>query len=152
MTQSALIETIDRLANRAASAVVARSRLNVAALNTVLARRLAAAPGDPDSLFADPVFESARVWETATRTLGELEGDLLHPDLVAALDGTTAERMPRDRKPFAHQFEAWQVARAGQSFLVTSGTGSGKTECFMIPVLDDLLRDPAKGQLVGIRA
>jgi DEAD/DEAH box helicase domain-containing protein len=152
MTQSALSETIDRLASRAASAVVARTGLNVPALNAVLARRLAAAPGDPESLFADPVFESARVWEPAACTVGELEGDLLHPRLVAALDGAAAERMRRDRKPYAHQLEAWQAARDGQSFLVTSGTGSGKTECFMIPVLDDLLRNPAKGQLVGIRA
>ena len=60
--------------------------------------------------------------------------------------------MPRDRKPYAHQLDAWQAAREGQSFLVTSGTGSGKTECFIIPVLDDLLRNPAKGQLVGTRA
>ena len=57
MIQSALSETIDRLANRAASAVVARTGLNVPALNAVLARRLAAAPGDPESLFADPVLE-----------------------------------------------------------------------------------------------
>ena len=50
-----------------------------------------------------------------------------------------------------HQLEAWQTARDGLSFLVTSGTGSGKTECFMIPMLDGLLRDPAKGRLTGVR-
>jgi|SRR5271165_126282 len=152
MTGSRLNETIDRLASRAASAVVARGRLNVPALNAVLTRRLAAAPGHPDSLFADPLFETARIWEPASHSLGELEDNLLHPRLVAALDGATAERMPRDRKPYAHQLEAWQAAQSGQSFLVTSGTGSGKTECFMIPLLNELLRDPAKGQLVGVRA
>ena len=80
MTRSALSETIDRLASRAAAAVVARSRLNAPALNGVLLRRLAAAPGNPDSLIADPVFEAARIWKTAPCCLGDLAGNLLHPD------------------------------------------------------------------------
>ena len=152
MTRSGLSEIMERLATRAASAVVARSRLNVPALNAVLLRRLAAEPDHADSLLADPVFEAARVWEPAALCLSDLEGDLLHHDLVAALDGAATERMPRDRKPFTHQHDAWQAARDGFSFLVTSGTGSGKTECFMVPMLDGLLRDPAKGRLAGVRA
>ena len=152
MIRPGLSEIMERLATRAASAVVARSRLNVPALNAVLLRRLAAEPGHADSLLADPVFEAARVWEPSSLCLGDLEGDLLHPDLVAALDGAATERMPRDRKPFTHQHHAWRAARDGFSFLVTSGTGSGKTECFMVPMLDGLLRDPAKGRLAGVRA
>lgn len=152
MTRSGLIETVERLAVRSASAVVARSRLNVPALNAALMRRLASAPGGPDSLIADPVFEAARVWQTAQCCLGDLAGSVLHPQLVAALDGARTERMPRDRKPFAHQLKAWNAAREGLSYLVTSGTGSGKTECFMVPVLDSLMRDPSKGLLTGVRA
>lgn len=152
MTRSGLTETVERLAARAASAVVARSRLNMPALNAALLRRLASAPGSPDSLIADPVFEAARVWQTAPCCLGDLAGDVLHPQLVAALDGAKTERMPRDRKPFAHQLEAWNAAREGLSYLVTSGTGSGKTECFMVPMLDSLVRDPSKGLLTGVRA
>ena len=152
MSRSNLGETIDRLAGRAASSVVARSRLNSPSLNAALLRRLAAAPGQPDSLIADPVFEAARVWQTDERCLDDLSGNLLHPDLVAALDSATKERMPRDRQPFVHQIEAWEAARDGLSYLVSSGTGSGKTECFMVPLLDDLLRDPTKGRLTGVRA
>ena len=152
MIGSRLNETIERIARRAASAVVARGRLDAPALNAVLLRRLAAEPGHADLLLADPVFEAARIWESAPRTIGELAGDLLHPDLVAALEGAEKERMPRNRRPYAHQLECWQAARDGLSYLVTSGTGSGKTECFMVPMLDDLLREPAKGLLVGVRA
>lgn len=41
-----------------------------------------------------------------------------------------------------------------QSVVVTSGTGSGKTECFMVPVLEDLYREARqkKEPLQGVRA
>jgi ATP-dependent helicase YprA (DUF1998 family) len=71
---------------------------------------------------------------------------------VDALDQAPTERMPRDRKPYCHQLEAWQASAQGLSCIVTSGTGSGKTECFMIPMLDSLIRDPAQGLLHGVRA
>lgn len=152
MSRSRLGETLDTLAARASAAVVARSRLDAPALNAALLRRLAARPGEADALLAGPVIELARIWKPADVTLGDLAGNLLDQRLVSALDQNEEQRMPRDRAPYSHQLEAWRAAAAGYSCLVTSGTGSGKTECFMIPMLDDLLKDPAKGPLVGVRA
>ena len=152
MTTSHLAETLSHLSSRAASSVIARGRLASTALNAALLRRLSAKPGARDSLLADPVFEAARTWESADCSLADLSGGLLHPDLVASLDGAKAERMPRDRRPWTHQLAAWEAAQAGLSSLVSSGTGSGKTECFMVPMLDELLRDPAQGKLAGVRA
>lgn len=55
---------------------------------------------------------------------------------------------PADRKLFTHQLESWRRLREGQAVVVTSGTGSGKTEAFLIPVLAEivaeLLRTPAR--------
>lgn len=152
MSTSRLSETLIHICDRSAAAVVARGRLSSSALNAALLRRLSASPGMNESMLSEPVFEAARVWEQATKSFGDLEGGLLHPKLVAALDGAQSERMPRDRHPYTHQVAAWQAARDGYSCLVTSGTGSGKTECFMVPMLDDLLRDQAKGRLAGVRA
>ncbi len=152
MNTSHLYDTLCRLSARAASSVVARGRIASPALNALLLRRLSALPGETDALLADPVFEAARTWETADCSLDDLAGELLHPDLVAALDEADAERMPRKLHPWSHQLAAWQAAHEGLSCLVSSGTGSGKTECFMIPLLDDLLRDPAGGLLSGVRA
>ena len=152
MTRSHLVETLSRFSARAASSVVARGRIASSELNAALLRRLSAQPGEKDALLADPVFEVARAWESAACSFGDLSGKLLHPDLVTALDQAGAERMPRDRQPWSHQLAAWQAAREGFSCLVSSGTGSGKTECFMVPILDDLLRDEAKGRLTGVRA
>jgi ATP-dependent helicase YprA (DUF1998 family) len=43
-----------------------------------------------------------------------------------------------------HQSEAIDLARAGRSFVVTTGTGSGKSLCFFIPIIDAVLREKAK--------
>ncbi|HPC84390.1 MAG TPA: DEAD/DEAH box helicase [Thermoanaerobaculaceae bacterium] len=44
---------------------------------------------------------------------------------------------------FQHQVEAIEKARAGQSYVVTSGTGSGKSLTFFLPIVDALLRAQA---------
>ncbi len=55
-------------------------------------------------------------------------------------------RWPFGREPiFHHQERALDVARNGRSLVVTTGTGSGKTEAFLLPVLDGILRRKAEG-------
>ena len=57
--------------------------------------------------------------------------------------------------PFMHQDRAWRnLASRGQkpqSTIITTGTGSGKTECFLFPILDHCLRLKQEGQR-GIKA
>ena len=43
---------------------------------------------------------------------------------------------------YGHQREVWDAAQAGRHVLVTTGTASGKTLAFNLPVLDALARDP----------
>jgi DEAD/DEAH box helicase domain-containing protein len=57
-------------------------------------------------------------------------------------------------RPYAHQVESFHRLstlgdRSGQSTLVTTGTGSGKTECFLYPILDHCYRHRGEG---GIKA
>ena len=52
--------------------------------------------------------------------------------------------------PYAHQAAAWKRLAARQPggprpTLVTTGTGSGKTECFLYPVLDHVVKTPGPG-------
>jgi ATP-dependent helicase YprA (DUF1998 family) len=50
-----------------------------------------------------------------------------------------------DGKPFTlyrHQEEAIHKALAGESFVVTSGTGSGKSLCYFLPIVESLIRQP----------
>ncbi|HSF61013.1 MAG TPA: DEAD/DEAH box helicase [Gaiellaceae bacterium] len=42
---------------------------------------------------------------------------------------------------FRHQAEAWNAARRGENVIVTTGTASGKSLAFNLPVLDAIARD-----------
>jgi len=43
---------------------------------------------------------------------------------------------------YTHQARAWEHAQARQNFVVVTGTASGKTLCYTLPILDRMLRDP----------
>jgi DEAD/DEAH box helicase domain-containing protein len=60
----------------------------------------------------------------------------LHPRVRDALErlGTTAL--------YRHQALAWEAAARGEHSIVTTGTASGKTLAFNLPVLDALVREP----------
>ncbi|MFT4928593.1 MAG: DEAD/DEAH box helicase domain-containing protein [Phenylobacterium sp.] len=65
-----------------------------------------------------------------------------------ALDFFPALRLPFT--PYAHQAHAYQRLSTTdgakpQSTLVATGTGSGKTECFMYPILNHCAADPSQG-------
>ncbi len=60
----------------------------------------------------------------------------LHPALRGYLQGQNVHHL------YQHQLESWQAVRAGQNIVVVTGTASGKTLCYNLPVLEQMLRDP----------
>jgi len=61
-------------------------------------------------------------------------------DLDPALAGALRRR--GIRALYAHQAAAWGHAQAGRHPVIVTGTASGKTLCYNLPVLQALLRDP----------
>lgn len=51
-----------------------------------------------------------------------------------------------------HQTQAIAKATAGQSFVVTTGTGSGKSLCFFVPIIDAAIRARARNEPPRTRA
>jgi DEAD/DEAH box helicase domain-containing protein len=67
--------------------------------------------------------------------------DGLHPRVREALAAQGIEAL------YGHQAAAWEAAARGESFVVTTGTASGKTLAFNLPVLDALAREPKQRAL-----
>lgn len=152
---------LPELATRAARATVSRLGFSNPALRQYLNERFSVGLGEPGCFVGEPVFEATFGWKSSDRTLDSLAPDLLSPRLVDALDrpaGTQGSnyRFAREAKPYRHQLEAWELLARPQpqSVIVTSGTGSGKTECFMVPILDQLAReaDSCQGSIEGVHA
>lgn len=137
------------------------------ALRKHLQKQMASEPGTEGSFLSTPLFEHTFGWSPAQKTMGELVGNLISQQVVDTLDKSkivdTKGKKVDNRYwfkstfyPFTHQLESWETLLSDdvKSAVITSGTGSGKTECFMVPVLEDLVREQqAKQQkLVGVRA
>lgn len=96
---------------------------------------------DREPLLAEPVFQSTFGWEPST---DETWRSAINKDVWNKLEkirekkAIEAGKTFRPFVPFKHQAESWKTLAEGKSIVVTSGTGSGKTECFMYPVLSDL--------------
>ena len=110
-----------------------------------------------EPLLAEPVFQSIFPWESSEHTFAEHASKLrvLKPEFVEALSGNkvdSEQRFPEDRRPYKHQTESWKamLGEEGKTIVVTSGTGSGKTECFMVPVLQDLVNQNEKDAVQAI--
>jgi DEAD/DEAH box helicase domain-containing protein len=65
----------------------------------------------------------------------------LHPRVREALAAQGIEQL------FTHQAEVWDAAARGEHLVVTTGTASGKTLAFNLPVLDALAREPKQRAL-----
>lgn len=62
-------------------------------------------------------------------------------------------KLPIYRPLYLHQEKAVEKIVSGKNVVVSTGTGSGKTNCFLIPVINELLREKEKGQINdGVRA
>jgi DEAD/DEAH box helicase domain-containing protein len=65
--------------------------------------------------------------------------------LPRELEPTVAERLASRGVTglYDHQAETWEAVAAGRSVVVSTGTASGKSLAFSLPVLDAVAREPA---------
>ncbi|WP_395043558.1 DEAD/DEAH box helicase [Flavobacterium sp.] len=94
---------------------------------------------EDEKLLAEPVFQNTFPWTPAKEAFGDLTY-LFDGNFINKLDKIKGEyEFPKNRNPYKHQIISWNtLLKEKKSIAVTTGTGSGKTECFMLPVLHDL--------------
>jgi hypothetical protein len=106
----------------------------------------------------DAIYASRRFWpeplitinphfERGTSVEALVADGSLHPDVarVFRVEGQSITL-------YRHQMQAVAKATARQSFAVTTGTGSGKSLCFFIPIIDAAIRARASGEERRTRA
>ncbi|MEJ7778682.1 MAG: DEAD/DEAH box helicase [Daejeonella sp.] len=105
-----------------------------------------------EALLSEPIFQATFPWEDADKRFEEVT-DVFLPEFIRALDNIKNEefKFSKKRKPYKHQLKSWRtLLLKKKSIAVTTGTGSGKTECFMLPVLHDIYQNSRDAE--GIHA
>ena len=100
----------------------------------------------------DGQYDAGRFWPDALLSINPrfLQGPTVD-ELVASgdLDEATGRIFrfgPSPLRFHRHQAQSIAKARTGQSYVVTTGTGSGKSLCFFVPVVDAIIRARKAGK------
>jgi ATP-dependent helicase YprA (DUF1998 family) len=115
------------------------------AIAAALTDRIDASP----LLTKGPLLEATPPYQVGVTLRELIEQGVLDPGF-ARLGGP---ELPLDRPLYLHQERALRKAAAGRNVVVATGTGSGKTESFLLPLLSALTAEHAAGSLgPGVRA
>ena len=96
-------------------------------------------------LLKGPYVSLSRPFREGAAVAALVGEDLLHPHL--------ADRIPAEiTHLYSHQEHAIRAIAEGRTTLVSTGTGSGKTECFLYPVVSRCLALRDEGAPPGISA
>lgn len=111
-----------------------------------------------ENISKGPLLEIKDVFETGHSIAELVDQGVLSP-LFLNLESEKPQnklykrKLPVDRKLYLHQEKAVRSIVSGNNAVISTGTGSGKTNCFLIPVINELLREQEAGTLgPGIRA
>ena len=104
----------------------------------------------PDKFEKGPILEATPPFQTGPTIEELIQSGLLSPRFR---DLNTAS-LPLDRPLYIHQDQAIEKSvRHNRNIVVATGTGSGKTEAFLIPILQYLFNQAEKRDLdPGVRA
>ncbi len=80
------------------------------------------------------------------------EQGLLHKKCADIFQVGKLEHNPQPLHLYTHQLQAIAKAQSGQSYVVTTGTGSGKSLSFFIPVIDKILQNKTNDSAPKTRA
>lgn len=135
-----------KIFERFCSYITTTFRLNDDELNQQLGQALQ----EPGRFSRGPILEVTPPFVLGSSVNGLIDENVLTPHL----NTLKTEALPLDRPLFAHQEEAIRkISNEGRNVVVATGTGSGKTESFMIPILNHLFAQMEKNELnPGVRA
>ena len=109
-------------------------------------KQLAHELNEPNAIAKGPYISLTDSFEKGKTIL-----DLIKENELVKSFGKIKKLKP-ERTLYKHQEEALRKANQNKNLIVTTGTGSGKTECFLIPIINQLLSEQENGTLdAGVR-
>jgi len=113
--------------------------------NSQLSRAIEASLDATEALSKGPYLEIAPPYREGSSIEHLITEDILSPKWRTKLSSDNLP-LPLDAPLYQHQMIAIQkLVSEKRNIVVSSGTGSGKTESFLIPILNDLLLDSSPG-------
>lgn len=99
-----------------------------------------------EALFNGPYLELTLPYQTGTSIRQLCNEGVLSENLLTLSSLQSNKPIPIDSPLYSHQEESIRkLCSEHHSIVVSAGTGSGKTECFSIPIVNDLLQDNTPG-------
>ncbi|MBN1247674.1 MAG: DEAD/DEAH box helicase [Anaerolineae bacterium] len=105
----------------------------------------------PELLVKGPLLEASPPFEPGRSIAQLIDAGVLHRGFCRLC----SDALPLTRPLYLHQEQGiTKVVGENRNLVVATGTGSGKTETFLVPILDHLLREQAARKLArpGVRA
>lgn len=100
----------------------------------------------PGTVWQHPYLEGSQPYRAASSISDLVSQGVLDSQMESLFQ-------PSQRSLYEHQEKAVKtVIQDKQNIVVATGTGSGKTECFLIPMLDMLLKEEENLSLSGVRS
>ena len=111
-------------------------------------------------LFRGPILEATPKYRQGMTIRDLISDGILTDTFLDYAPGLSSDAIERslsfNRNLYNHQEEAIKkVVAQNRNIVVATGTGSGKTECFLLPIIDSLLRERSKAKGIigpGVRA
>ncbi len=102
---------------------------------------------EEEHLWPEPLVQLSPAYRRAATVDDLVAQGVLHPETGRIF----RSRQGTPLRLYQHQVEAIEKARRGESFVITSGTGSGKSFCYFIPIVDTVVRlqPPSPGERRG---
>ncbi len=91
-------------------------------------------------LWQDPLIQLNPAYQRGASINELIDRDILHPDCSKYFHGFQF---------YQHQAQAFVAAQTQKPYVLTTGTGSGKSLSYVVPIIDDILRNP---EIKGVRA
>ncbi len=99
---------------------------------------------DRGLLWPDPLIQINPKFQTGESITDFIQQGVLHPECEKIFSIKKQDTLPKPLTLYRHQAEAIKTAHRGENYVLTTGTGSGKSLSYIIPIVNYALQNREK--------